>query len=311
MEKKDIENYSIAGRLIKLLKWKGMSQYRLADSVGIHRSHLNKVIQSARSPKGTPKGLSDGVIRKIAKYFDIDYNFLKTGSFSDAQNISTRILLNTLEAFELQDFRTTDEEIYEMEEQGKWLEQNYCNIICDEINGLNDEDLLYMYHCLKAILSIEHHYYVFVNLVNQLNKEGVDKISRFMNTMTTSLEDCVTSFPLANRFFEAEMLFDAPNTYDIQKSSSVTRSEMIEVIKESVLAMDEEQSEMLFDHLKDVLTLNKSDWQMLKRFALLRTKNMVFSKIGYKIPVNHEMIFDYLECLIKVHPKKITEESVK
>ena len=298
MEHKIITD-SLANRLDKLLKWKGMSQYKLAKELGIDRSHLSKVINSAQSPKGTPKGLSNDNIEKIAKIFDIDFNYLKTGVFENKPRQSGQTLLNTIEAFGLNEFLMTEEEIYQMREQESNLMQNYRNLICDEVDRLQNEEIRYMYHCLKAIISVEHLYYVFLNFINQLNKDGLKRLIRFMNTMNITHEECITAFPLSNKFYEAELfLGDA----DLPGKSDVSKEKMVDSIKESILAMDDERSEVLFKHLREILTLNKTDWQMLKRFSLLKSDQMVSSVLGYKVSVNHDVIFDYLECLIKEFP---------
>ncbi len=295
----------LASKIEQLLKWKNISQSELAREIGIERSHVNKVIKSVESIKGTPKGFSDEKIRKIANFFNIDYNYLKNGNLTDNPKTSAQTLLNTLEAFGLKEFLMTDDEIYQMEQQEEYLIQNLREEIENDINNLSDEELGYMYYCLEAIISIEHIHYVFLNFMNQLNNQGLDKLSKFMSAMDISHNDSISALPLASKFYRAEMFFDNLRDMVQLEYCSINRFDKVEIIKKSILSFEDEKFKFFADHLQDILTLNSLDWKMLKCFAMLKNRQEVYSTIGYKISANHDVILDYLECLIPVNRKQI------
>jgi transcriptional regulator with XRE-family HTH domain len=295
------EKNEIAKRILQLLKWKDISQNKLATGVGISRSHLNMCLSSKKTEKGTMKGFSDEILKRIANYFEVDYNYLKSGNdliLISQKNLST--LINTNEAFELKCFQTEEEILYS-EQQMEEFESNLKEHFIKRIIRMNERDLNYLYYFWDAVISIDNTQFLFLNYITQLNSIGMEKLSRFMNSMMISHEDIVKRLPSAFNLYKSESLFDEA------KKVELSREEIIKIIENQIIDLSDDKIRFLFYHIDNLLSLTKSDYKTLKRFVLLGNSVMTFSAIGYKIPTNYEIIFDFIEAILldTKHIKKI------
>ena len=301
MENNQNEN-KLAERLRQLLDWKGISQYKLAKDTEISRSHVSTILKSTKGKKGTVKGLSDRNIKLVADYFDVDYNYLKNGTLGSYPKTSARTVLNTFEAFKLEGLMT-DEDIWYLEQQRNELDINIKEHITDRLANISEFALEYMYTFLDSILLIDNTQYAFLHFLNQLNSKGIEKLSKFMSCLTISHDDSIKALPQAMAFYKSEKILDKQN------KTEASRQSKLEFIENHVLMMDEDKMAFFSDHFDELLSLTKFDFQMLKRFALLGNSEMKSSALGYKIPSNYEVIFDYLEELLSNPKATIIKET--
>lgn len=286
------EKNEIAKRIVQLLEWKNISRNKLAAELGISRSHLSMCLNLKKTDKGTIKGFSDEILKRISNYFDVDFNYLKSGnelSLVAQQNRMT--LINTNDAFQLNCLQT-EEEILHSEQQMEEFDANTKEHLIKVINGMNERDFNYLYHFWDSILSIDGTQFLFLNYINQLNGAGMEKLLNFMNSIMVSHEDISINLPLALNFYKSENLFN------VARKVEFSRENILKFLENQIMDLSDEEIRFLFYNVNSLLSLNKSDYKMLKRIKLLSNSKLVYSSIGYKIPTNYEIIFDFIEALL-------------